>query len=105
MIEKRFLGLARKGPAMPPASGSALLGLPVWTGCGEYLGRVERALLGPAGTLTAIEVRQAGRAKRWRIEAFHIREIADRVQLKGPREGFHIAPLPPPQAAAQAPQA
>jgi hypothetical protein len=43
--------------------------------------------------------------KDWIVEAVHIKHVAQDVLLKGPREGFHIAPLEPDKQAALAPVA
>jgi hypothetical protein len=75
-----------------PASG--LLGKRVLNGCGALLGEVVRVVGEPDGPVREIVVRQRDSGKEWVVEAHNIRQVADAVQLKGPREGYHIAPLP-----------
>lgn len=75
-----------------------LVGKPVLNGCGALLGEVVQVVGEPDGDVKEIIVRQPDGAKEWFVEAMHIKSVADAVVLKGPREGFHIAPLPPPPA-------
>jgi len=58
------------------------------------LGHVAAASCWPDGSLREIRVRQAD-GHSWLVEAEHIRNVSTEVQLKGPREGFHIAPMSP----------
>lgn len=72
-----------------------LVGKPVINGCGSLLGHVVEVKGDPDGAVREIVVRQADGAKDWVVEAVHIKHVADDVRLKGPREGYHIAPLRP----------
>ena len=70
-----------------------LVGKSVRNGSGTKLGAVERVVTGLDGGVASIFVREDS-GKLWRIEAYHVRAVeSELVQLKGPREGFHIAPL------------
>ena len=82
-----------------------LVGKPVVNGCGALLGRVVGVAEEMDGIVREIVVRQLDGSKDWFIDAIHIRSVAERVQLKGPREGFHIAPMPPEAPAEAAPVA
>lgn len=73
-----------------------LLGKPVVNGCGTLLGRVVDVVGESDGAVREIVVRQADGVKDWVVEAMHIKHVADQVHLKGPREGYHIAPLAAP---------
>lgn len=68
-------------------------GKPVWTGCGDRLGRVVGARLGPDGSVEELVVRQDDGEHVWTVEAKHVKRVTGVVLLKGPREGFHIAPI------------
>lgn len=77
------------------AAAADLVGKPVRNGCGALLGRVVRVVGEPDGAVREIVVRQSDGAKDWFVESWHIKHVADEVVLKGPREGYHIAPLAP----------
>lgn len=70
------------------------VGKRVRNGTGALLGRVVHLVAEPNGSVREIVVLQPDGSKEWVVEATHIRSVGDEVQLKGPREGFHIAPLP-----------
>lgn len=72
-----------------------LVGKPVVNGCGALLGHVVQVVGAPDGAVEELVVRQPDGSKDWRVEAMHVKHVADKVWLKGPREGYHIAPLPP----------
>lgn len=73
-----------------------LLDRTVVSGLGIHLGVVVDVERNPRGAAERLVVREDGGMLR-EVEAMHVRCILpDRVELKGPREGFHIAPLGPP---------
>jgi sporulation protein YlmC with PRC-barrel domain len=76
-----------------------LLGKPVLNGCGALLGRVVDVVGERDGEVREIVVRQLDGLKDWIVEGVHIKHVADQVVLKGPREGYHIAPLAAPEIA------
>lgn len=74
-------------------STTTLLGKQVLNGCGATLGRVIDVIGEADGSVREIVVRQSDESKDWIVDAIHIKLIAQDIVLKGPREGFHIAPL------------
>jgi hypothetical protein len=76
-------------------SSALLLGKMVVNGCGDVLGKVVRVVGEPDGEVEELVVEQPDGAKQWHVEAYNVKWVADQVYLKGPRDGFHIAPLPP----------
>jgi hypothetical protein len=88
------------GTSMLWTAAGDLVGKPVLNGCGALLGEVVRVLGDADGEVREIVVRQRDAAKDWFVDACFIKHVADAIILKGPREGFHIAPLPEPGVAA-----
>jgi hypothetical protein len=75
-------------------SAAPWIGKKVLNGCGAVLGRVAEVRGDADGVVREILVRQTD-GKEWHVEAYNIKHVDDAVHLKGPREGYHIAPLPP----------
>lgn len=71
-----------------------LVGKPVLNGCGALLGHIVEVRGGADAPVEEIVVRQEDGVKEWFVDAVHIKHVGEAVVLKGPRDGFHIAPLP-----------
>lgn len=70
-----------------------LLNKPVWSGCGAPIGRVVGWTVDRARGEFALSVLDDGGRLRV-VEAEHVeRADAEGIHLKGPRQGYHIAPL------------
>lgn len=74
-------------------SADDLVGRLVITGSGEPLGHVTRIDRSPDGEPRGIVVAELAVGHEWHVGFEHVRRIGLRVHLKGPREGFHIAPM------------
>ncbi|MHB8606496.1 MAG: hypothetical protein ACYDCK_14730 [Thermoplasmatota archaeon] len=70
-----------------------LVGMLVRNHRGEPLGRATGVARNAGGVATHLLVREPGSMRTWRIEIEHIHEVRRRVHLKGPRQGFFVAPL------------
>lgn len=71
-----------------------VVGKSVLNGCGDLLGVVVRVVREHTGEVRGMVVRQQDGSKDWIVDAEHVKEVGPHIVLKGPREGFHIAPLP-----------
>lgn len=77
-----------------PSLAPDLVGKSVLNGTGDLLGVVVRLLREHTGEVRSMVVRQVDGSKDWIVDLEHVKEVGARIVLKGPREGFHIAPLP-----------
>ena len=83
---------------MDSVDAPALVGKDVINGTGAFLGTVSEVVRDAEGRVTALLVRERAAPKEWTVEVEHVLAVGERVFLKGPRQGFHIAPTGPARA-------